>query len=229
MKQIFITGLTIFFFWAPLSAGAISIDLLSDFPNVQGENGFYALAYDFQAGSYRPLDSEGNYRFNTPGQSVPLVAREAFLDDYIGLHPAVQSAKLYPPEDAVLAWVAPFTDTYRLQGDFRLAAPLGSGTDGINYYIKSDNMLLLSGHLGAASSATYDVMVDLQKDQWLYYGVNAGRTESTDWGNVRGTISATPIPGAVWLMGSGLLGLGLLRKFKGQRTIISFSNRKAGP
>lgn len=196
------------------AAGAVTLSFYDSFPDNQGDNGFFAYAYDFNANSYRELTSPGvgTYTFNTPGQpfDVPFVAKYT-PNLSIFLHPSEkdQCAAIYPAEDAVLAWKAPQNNTYHMSGPFDM---LGEGSI-IGYIRTMSANLVTTTPLGLSDSQSFDFYITLTNGEMIYFGVNANGTDSNDWGLLKGQIQygLAPLPPAALLFGTGLLGLGVLR------------------
>jgi len=81
----------------------------------------------------------------------------------------------------------------------------GTGTDGAAYF---------SNYLGATNNVHYGDPSTYDGPDWISSGTTA-RTISMPLYAISAVQTVVPIPGAVWLLGSGLIGIvGIRRKFK---------------
>ena len=198
-------------------AGASTINLVTDFPDHQGDNGLYAKAYNFSTNTYRNLDEHPSpdpgsgypanyfqYSFYTPTTSN----NNPFLQlGYVDYHDVVAA---FPSntEDAVMAWQAPGPGTATITVTFD---PLYNGYT--NVYIKQNDTLLKGTGFAPQeifhpTPVTFNLTnVKLAAGDFLYFGINWAGDYEGDLILLSGTIEVVPLPGALWLLGSGLLGL----------------------
>jgi len=218
MKKLF--SLTLMFLLALCavqSAFAMTIDLWSGFPDTQGQNNFWAYAYNPNTNSYRPLTDSGAYSFSTPGQGclVPLLYRDN-NSPWIVMHPASYpggQGVIYSTEYAVLAYRATGASLFDLDVQFQsVISPL------VNVFIKKNNSLLWSVNLSGSNGAAFNVAnIDMNANDFLYFGVSPAGTDYYDTTILKGTMNVSPIPepGTLMLLGTGLVGLlGFKRSFK---------------
>lgn len=228
MKKIAFIILAIGFCLGPLNAGATTVDLYNSFPDHQGDNGFYAYKNDDTNYTLLVEHSTIQYYFSDPGGSLPLVFKTT-TSPWIAMQPDYTYNPNPPPtygygEDAVLAWVVPETNTYHLSGSFW--DQYFTADSDIYVYIKQNSIVLFANTIAGSTPGgipdwpygtilNFDFTVSLNASDILYFGVNPDGTNSNDWGALSGTIEYTPcvipLPGTLVLLGSGLLGLGVLR------------------
>ena len=150
--------------WAPLLGASVSagantiIDLHDQFPDAQGQKGFYA--YGYQAGRevpYRQLTREGAYYFSTPEQPWNIPYWQRSDSPWLTVAPSAidQCGTVFSPENAVLAWRAPQTNTYALTGQFRLHPVYGGGA--VTVYIWQNGTPLWSVPLEFLDSADFNL------------------------------------------------------------------------
>lgn len=214
MKKLF--SLTLMFLLALCavqSAFAMTIDLWSGFPDTQGQNNFWAYAYNPNTNSYRQLADTGSYAFSTPGQSylIPLISRST--SPWIAMHPASNVGSIYGTEYAVLGYKASEASIFNLTGEFQA---LGGGL--INVFVKKNGSLLWSTNISNLNGAAFNVAnIDMNANDFLYFGVSPAGTDYYDTTILKGTMNVSPIPepGTLMLLGTGLVGLlGFKRSFK---------------
>ncbi len=172
-------------------AGVTTVDLYNQFPNAQGQNGFYA--YGYQAGRavpYRQLTREDSYYFSTPEQPyhIPYVRRS--VSPWLVMAPSLQSGTVYGAENAVLAWRAPKSNTSAISGQFSL---LAGGA--VTVYIRKNQTVLWSALINVAGPAAFNLQnVSLAATDTLYFGVDAGANDINDTTQLSGQIRYTPRP-----------------------------------
>jgi hypothetical protein len=180
-------------------AAVTTVDLYNQFPDAQGQRGFYA--YGYQAGRevpYRQLPREDSYYFSTPEQlwHIPFVRKIA--SPWIAMAPsaAVQCGTVYGAENAVLAWRAPQTNIYAISGQFNL--PEESGGGDVNVYIrKNDTIIWGPKNIFLWGTQDFNVRAILQENDLLYFGVDAGADDICDTTQLKGEISyPAPYAGA---------------------------------
>ncbi len=223
MKKKFVVGLAMGLFLVGIAgmANATTIDLYSNFPDTQGDNGFYAYGYSASSNKYWLLSDAGSYAFDRPGVmwGNPTVSKGSLSvptgGSWVSLDPSGTYSNSGSPEDAVLAYLVPETEYYQLSGTFW--QPAGS-TNGIDVYIKKGDAILWSSHLNSGESNNYDIAKTLfNAGDTIYFGVDAhnygGFSECNDWGKLQGKMFREPAPAPVpepatmLLFGTGLAGL----------------------
>lgn len=193
------------------TAAADTFTLWENFPmSSNGENSFYTAAHYLDPETLPLLINTSDYSFSKDGVSV---ARTGTIDvnPLILLTPSVTG-------DAILYGVPPGVFSLHVTGQFTL--PDG----GLPAHVIAGTVLLADlstftpyfhMDLNSGGTATFTQTIPyLDSNYALAFGV--GRDGGA--ANLEATIDATrvPIPGALWLMGSGLVGLiGLRRKSAG--------------
>ncbi|NOZ67837.1 MAG: hypothetical protein GXP46_00985 [Deferribacteres bacterium] len=171
------------------------IDLWQQFPDNQGDNGFYAYGYAAATNTYWLLEDAGSYIFYRPQEynwGNPKVYRKG--GPWISLNPSGNYSNSGYPEDAVLAYVVPQTAYYQLNGAF-WDAP--GSWNGIDVYIKKDNIILWSSHLNSNVYKYFNLAQTLfNAGDIIYFGVNAHNygwfSEANDWGKLLGQMVIEP-------------------------------------
>ncbi len=216
-----------------LGANAVraeTYDLVTDFPDHQGGNSFYALAYN--GTSYRQLDEHPTsaYAFVSRDANlwwVPYVSRDHIGDNlntgYIAMHPSEWTwvvghdpDHLPPAENAVLAWRASEDGFATLAGEFYKPAYTGCGVtvcNGVEVYVRRNADLLWSTTLNNrnGSGMTFDLAsISVHAGDYIYFGVSGRGNDQWDETFLKGSITtAVPEPEtyAMFLAGLGLLGV----------------------
>lgn len=226
MKGIFAILFILGFTAAPLllasSALAGPIDLVSSFPSDQGENGFYAERLIFYSGSapeYQLLEKTDDNQYGVSGRpwNLPFVE---LVDFSAGHGPEIDMHPTTPPfsddsEWAVYRWVVNLSGEYRVTGAFCDTNPENEpASTTVNIYKNedSDTPLWSGSLLDEDDVAPFDITTDLISGDYLRFAVDAGPECFSDSTGLQGTINLVPVPGAIFLLGSGLLGLAGLRK-----------------
>ena len=171
-------------------AAVTTVDLYNQFPDAQGQNGFYAYGYQASRSvPYRQLTREGAYYFSTPEQDwhIPYVRKTA--TPWLTMAPSAvdQTGKEYGAENAVLSWRAPETNIFALSGQFSMQ-------DGgaVIVYIRKNDTILWSAPIDFVGTADFDLpAVSLIVGDMLYFGVDAGAEDYNDTTQLKGAISYT--------------------------------------
>jgi hypothetical protein len=178
-------------------AAVTTISLHDQFPDVQGQNGFYAYGYqDGREIPYRELERGGPYYFYTPEQDYNIPYWEKSDSPWLTTAPSAsdQTGTVFGPENAVLAWRAPQTNTYALTGQFRLHPEFGIGP--VTVYLRRNNETpFWSAILDFLDQNAADFnlpSVSLKAGDMLYFGVDAGTEDYNDTTQLSGEISYTP-------------------------------------
>lgn len=196
-----------------LSTVAFGYDLnvVSDFPMSQGDNGFWAYAFRPSSSTFRLLP---NYQgkpgiFASPEQSViPQVVKNAAGE--VKLHPQVDGT-IYGTEWAVLQFKAPATGSYRFNVEFYSATGTSTpcSTRALIFLDTNSAAPLFQGLVGA-NTQQFGTTLTLQKDQLLNFAVDATASALSDTTGLRQLeMSAVPEPGSLVALG-GLLGSSLI-------------------
>jgi hypothetical protein len=128
-------------------------------------------------------------------------------DVFFGVKPGELSLNPGPDSQyAVIRWTSPITGTISINGKF------GAGEAGHaqNYYIYMGNSEIYKegtigdGPFNLTEAVTIGTTIDFIVGPFNYFGNTP----------LAATIEVVPLPGAAWLFGSGLLGLGALRRFR---------------
>ena len=157
-------------------AAPVTVDLREQFPNSQGENGFYAEAYNISAGTYRQLTRSGDYFFNTPANptyEIPKVYRDPSIR--VQMRPAGDHP-LTTPEDSVLRWTVPESNTYFINVEFA-----GISAGNFRVYVKTNDTII----------GEHDI---IGAQTWSFSCADIALQE-----NDRIHISASPPRGLIWM------------------------------
>jgi PEP-CTERM motif len=203
---------------------ATVIDLYHSFPDNQGDNGFSVYGYN---GGLQLLSDAGSYAFNRPGDqwANPNVYKE--ISSWLGapwifMSPAGTISNL-AADDPVLAYEAPITTTYQLDGSFYLWPGSLNGVY-VAIFANQISTPIWSSYLTSGGGVDFsNVIVSLNAGDKLYYLTDAINntyfSEYNDWPMLRGTITyaapditTIPEPTTISLLGLGLMGLLLSRR-----------------
>jgi len=191
---------------------AATWDIVGDFPDDQGENGFVAQAYNPVSMAFRDLSDIGFQQFGTPEQPVNMPKAVVVYGEVVML-PAVNRS-VYGTEWSVLTFVAPSDGVYDIVGNFYSWNPLGATTTGVIFVDDAAGSPLYSSPVTAGSAATFALMdVNLQASQAVHFAVNGGTSDESDNTGLCGCITqAVPEPGSLAVVFVGLAGLAGIRR-----------------
>jgi hypothetical protein len=192
MKRAMLIILALFGLVQVAGAAPVTVDLREQFPDNQGENGFYAEAYNTVALTYRPLTRSGSYYFDTP-TNLPYLIPKVFKDPsiWIQMRPSGQNALTPPgqPEDAVLRWTVPESNTYSISVEFE-----GISAGNFKVYVKTNDTTLDEHEITGVQTWNYShTNIPLQKNDRIIFGVSAEGFDLDDIAHVRGQITYNPI------------------------------------
>lgn len=192
-------------------AHALVTDIVALFPNNQGDNGFYAQAYNPSSGIFRNLARVAQYNFNTPGQSSarPYCMKSS---QQVSLGPCVNGST-YGTEWAILSWQVPQTGSYTVQGTFYGMQSGNSTTARI--FINTPANTHFSAAVSGLSTVAFNIpALNLNAGDYLRFAVDAGSSHSYDQTGITGTITLIPEPGGIIAVLTGLVGLSAARRRK---------------
>lgn len=205
---------------APHSMAA-SIDLYDQFPDSQGENGFYVYDSNGQL-----LSDVGSHYFARLGDqwNNPQVfkAVNSWLGaPWIGMFPAGTASSL-GADDPRLVYIAPKTGTYQLDGSFYVYPQSANGA--YAYIVNGQGTAVWQSYLSPGAEVAFaGVSMSLNAGDSLYIQTdaynNVGFSEFNDWPFLRGAITYTnPVPELppFYLLSAGLFAIGALRWTKNQ-------------
>lgn len=192
-------------------AYALVTDIVALFPDNQGDNGFYAQAYNPGSGIFRNLTRVAPYNFNTQGQSSarPYAMKNS---QQVALAPCVNGS-IYGTEWAILSWQVPQTGPYALQGTFYGMQSGNSTTARI--FVNTPANTHFSAAVSGLSTVAFNIpTLNLNAGDYLRFAVDAGSSHSYDQTGITGTITLIPEPGSVIALLTGIVGLSAVRRRK---------------
>lgn len=216
--------LAVIFSYTPAFAGIVTVNVWESFPDNQGDNGFFAYRYAPTTGNYTLLQDTGSFWFQTPQTQWDAPSMAKYGSPIIRMWASGTQSNTGTPEDAVLAWVAPEETSYQIMGSW--FADTGSGSNGMDAYIKQNNTVLWSSYLAPRTTHAFNVTGLLDIGDMIYFGVNAHNNNSFSELNdgaaligaqiVYTTAAAgIPEPGTLGLFGLGLASLICLSRKRG--------------
>ncbi len=194
--------IALFLLFSPINAAADTFTLWDYFPDSQGDNGLYAGAWNPTAElPYRELMDAGAYSFTSDGNPgvTPMVIKVA--SPWVFMQPSES-------EYAILSGHGDQPELINVSGQFfyigvdQVKVSIGTITGNTPSNLQE---WTLGGEFTTISFNFTNIMVS--PDNSLYFAVNADGDAPNDGTLLQGEISPVPAPGALLLLGSGLLGL----------------------
>ncbi len=177
---------------------AAPVDITAQFPDTQGQNGFYAQAYNPDTGLFRLLVDTGSYKFETvdqPPYTLPYVSKVA---GNITFYPTVgwRTGTVHGTEWAVLSYLVQTSGEYSIAGLFSNGNVYGCTTIAQVFVNNNAASPLFTGNVDKNTQAAFNLTgVSLSAGDYLRFAVDAGTTDLYDHTTLTGTITATsPIP-----------------------------------
>lgn len=196
--------------FSPLNAAADSFSLWDIFPDRQGDNGFVAGAVN-QYNVYRDLfhvgpDYNGSFAYTNDGNPGVDPRVERTISPWIFMHPSAS-------DTVILSGHPDHPELINVSGQFMSAGggqvylAIGTATGNTPHH------LWQAGLFGAGQSVFFNLSnILVSSETSLYFSVNAGENAENDGTLLSGMITTVPTPGALLLLGSGLLGLAAWRR-----------------
>jgi hypothetical protein len=223
--------LAVFLLMAASPVAATTWDVTTEFSVAANPNGVWSYGYETSlGGTFNPF-TNGNYNTslnNSPywdtGSAPPVVWKNpgpnpigVVQSGELALHPGGSYGGSDKPF-AVVRWTAP-TDI-PAASTITISGAFGAGDGGgVSYYILYNNVSISPPfeYINESSTKSFTLTRTVSAGDTVEFivgpdsnGVNLSGTTP-----LAATINTVPIPGAVWLVGSGLLGLaGLRRKLR---------------
>ena len=153
----------------------------------------------------------------------PMIGINASGSDFSqnSFHWANGMSRLHPSNSnlVVVSWLSPHTGNFAVSYLFEDlddgAGSVYAEKDGVNWFIDKGNSLgnLMSGNLlNGASSELASLDVFMHAGEQLNFVIDPGNNYYHDSTRLFVEIAPVPIPGAIWLLGSGFIGLVALKK-----------------
>lgn len=188
------------------------LGLTSMFPNTQGENGWYAKAFNPDAMSWRNLDWIQNQMFKTADYGpnyIPMAYKST--KGYLIMHPGISPTR--GAEWAVVQYVAPTAGQYNFSVEFSNGAG-GSGctTRALVFVNDAINAPVAQSVVNLTTSAYFAYTVNLQAGDRLNFAVDPMGNSGTDSTVLKDLAPAVPEPASMLALAAGLIGLVVRRR-----------------
>jgi hypothetical protein len=195
----------------------------SDFSSINNPNGPWSYGYQTELGGtlnlYSDLANVGGlliWRFNINNTSTPGVAfnqsgtnitfaSTTWRPAETSLHPGPNG------EFSVLRFTAPETKGYILTSLFNMRS--FGGTSSTDVHVLLNDVVLFNSIVAGFNAQTeFNDQFTLSQGDRLDFVVGDNGSFFGDTTAVQATLSAVPLPAAVWFFGSALAGVGLFRR-----------------
>lgn len=220
-------------------AGAVTYDLKTDWSNTDNPNGVWAynqgttllpfqsdydLTHSFatnqQAWAYSAFPDLGHVPVWMQASTNGLFNTDVIAGDII-MHPYSSPSSNYPYGEGNVIWTSPYTGTALITGNVWYAGSTAYPGRSNDWALYLNGMTLDSGNVasgdGRSNPTTWSFSKNLNVGDVIMFQATAPSTGAYPYfAGVNLTIDVTPVPlpGAVWLLGSGLLGLAGWRRFR---------------
>lgn len=188
------------------------LGLTSMFPNTQGENGWYAKAFNPGTMAWRNLGWVQNQMFKTTDIApnyIPMAYKSS--KGYLIMHPGITST--YGAEWAVLQYVAPVTGQYNFSVEFSDGAGgAGCTTRALVFVNNAVNTPVAQSQVNLTTTAFFAYTVNLSAGDRLNFAVDPMGNHSADSTVLKDIATAVPEPASLLALAAGLMGFVVRRK-----------------